>query len=651
MSYIKLDKSQLVNLEYTLTKELLRANRSGTYSCTTLNFCNTRKYHGLLVVPQPHIDNQRHVLLSSMDETVIQHGADFNLGVHKYTGTYSPKGHKYIVDFETDPIPMHIYRVGGVQLKKEIIFTSNDSRILIRYTLLNANSPTILRIRPYLAFRNQHSLSKANMWADTKYTEIENGVSFRMYEGYSTLFFQLSKQADYIHIPDWYHDVEYPKELERGYEGHEDLFVPGYFEFPISKNEQILISVGIEKANPRRLKQLFSLETKKRTPRNTFENCLTNSAQQFFADKEGQKCLLAGFPWYECRLRDTFISLPGLTLAQKDIQNFKNILEPLIQSMEGPHFCRKDNKNNQIDYSPDTSLWFIRALQLAIEMSGETPAGIWKNYGKPIKAILNGYKNGESPLVFMRDDGLISTHHSEMPLHWMNASINNSPVTPRPEMTVEANALWHNAVMFAFHAAKAAKDNDFLNDWKHLHCLIPVSFKAVFWSKERGYLADNAGNYHTDWTIRPNMIFAAAFPFSPVSEKIRQLIVEMVKTKLLTPRGLRSLSPDDPKYKSFYYGNEAQRAQAFHQGTVWPWLLGAYTDAYLKIYGKSGLYHIEQLYNSFAETVLEHAIGSISEVYDGDPPHRGAGAISMAWSVSEILRMKYIIDKYKEENA
>jgi len=649
MSYIKLDKSQLVDLEYTLTKELLRSSRSGTYSCTTLNFCNTRKYHGLLVVPQPHIDNERHVLLSSMDETVIQHDAEFNLGVHKYPGSYSPKGHKYIIDFETDPIPMHVYRVGGVHLKKEIIFTSEDDRILIKYTLLEANSPTILRVKPYLAYRNFHSLSKANMWADTKFTSIEQGVSFRLYEGYSALHFQVSKQTDYVHKPEWYNNIEYSKELERGYEGHEDLLVPGYFEFPIAKNEQIIISVGTTPHNSSRLKHLFTIETKKRTPRNTFENCLLNSASQFFAVKNGRKCVIAGFPWFDCRLRDTFVSLPGLTLVNHDFESFLQVIEPLAKQMVGPHFSLHHCSGISIDYSADTSLWFVRALQLAAEMTAESPAGIWKSWGHVIKAILYGYRNNESPLVFMRQDGLIETRPDTRALSWMNAMQNGVPVTPRYGMTVEANALWYNAVMFAIEAATAAKDKEFCEDWKGLHCLIPASFKKIFWNKDKGYLADNAGEYHTDWTIRPNMIFAAALPYSPVSEKIRQLIIEKVKEKLLTPRGLRTLTPDDVNYKGLYFGNEEQRARAYHQGTVWPWLSGAYADAYLRIYEKSGLYHIEQLYESFKETILEHSIGSISEVYDGDPPFRGAGAISMAWSVAEVLRMKSIIDKYKGE--
>jgi predicted glycogen debranching enzyme len=649
MSYIQFDKNQLVDLNYTLTKELLRSNRSGTYSCTSVNYCNTRKYHGLLVVPQPQIDNQRHVLLSSVNETVIQHDAQFNLGVVRYPGTYSPKGHKYIVDFQTDPIPTHTYRVGGVHLKKEIIFSSNEDRILIRYTLLQAHSPTTIRVSPYLAFRNFHSLSKANMWADTKYVAVDNGIMVRMYANYSPLFMQYSKRVDYIHVPDWYNNVEYVKELERGYEGHEDLYVPGYFEFPIEKGEEVIFSIGTSATQITQLKHLFELERSQRTPRNNFENCLLNSSQQLVSSINYKKCIIAGFPWHPCRLRDTFISLPGMTLVNKDIQTFYQILDPLVESMQGPHFTNIHTHQPYLDDSADVSLWFIRALQLAVEYAVVTKQDIWVKYGNPIKKILNGFKNAQSPTVKMADNSLLWAYSNNRAITWMDAEYGGEPITQRPGFTVETNALWYNAVMFAIELAKHNSDQEFVSEWKQFHCVIPAQFKTTFWSKEKGYLADFVNEHEADWSVRPNMLFAVSLPYSPVSEKIRQLIVERVKSKLLTPRGLRTLSPDDIHYHSFHYGNEQQRALSYHQGTVWPWLLGAYTDAYLRVYGKSGLFDIEQLYAGLEDTIYEHAIGSISEMFDGDPPHRAAGAISMAWSVSEVMRMFFVISKFKED--
>lgn len=641
MSYIKLDKSQLSNLEYTLNKELLRTSRSGAYSCTTLVFCNTRKYHGLLVVPQPQIDYDRHVLLSSVDETVIQHQAEFNLAVHKYPGTFHPGGHKYIVDFETDPIPRHTYRVGGVLLQKEIIFTATN-RILIKYTLLEARSHTILRIRPLLAFRNYHSLSKANMFVDTKYQPIQNGIQVCMYHHYTPIYMQFSKAVEYIHIPDWFYNVEYPREIARGYEGHEDLYSPGYFEFPIAKNESVFFTAGLEVVDPASLKKIFHQEVRSRTPRNSFENCLINSAQQFLAVHNGHPCIVAGYPWYQCRLRDTFISLPGMALAIKQKNFHHQILDPLVQQMEGPHF-RVQHTENEIDYSADVSLWFIRALQLLIMLQIDTPQTIWKRYKNIIYRILKGYLNNESPSLQCTDERLIWVNYDFRGTSWMNARVNGDFVTPRWGYLVEVNALWYNAICFALELAKIVHDQKFLKDWESLKCVISQNFKNVFWSKEKGYLADFVHENGHDWTERPNMIVAVAVPYSPLSLKIQQIIVEHVRLKMLTPRGLRSLSPDDARYRSAYEGNEYDRAMAFHQGTVWPWLLGLYVDAYLKVYGKSGLHHIISLYKGFEETVLEHGIGSISEVYHGDPPHQPGGAISMAWSVCELLRVASVI--------
>lgn len=646
MSYIKLDKSQFSNLEYALNKELLRTSRSGAYACTTLVFCNTRKYHGLLVVPQPQIDNDRHVLLSSVNETVIQNNAEFNLSVQRYPGTFYPNGHKYIVDFEFDPIPKHLYRVGGVLLKKEIIFSENN-RILIKYTLLEARSQTFLRIRPFLAFRNYHSLSKANLLTDTKYYPIKNGIHVCLYHQYTPLYFQISKRCEYIHAPDWYYNVEYTREIMRGYEGHEDLFSPGYFEFPIAVSETVIFTAGLEVAEPSNLDKIFNKELRDRIPRNSFNNCLVNSAQQFLGKINDNLFIIAGYPWYQCRLRDTFISLPGFALAHANKNLHHKILKPLIENMEGPHF--KSPHGDEIDKSADTSLWFIRALQLFVSLKIETPESIWKTYSKTIKAILYGYMKNESISVTYTDENLLWLDQAYRGYQWMDSCIDGEYITPRWGYLIEANALWYNAISFSCELAKIARDKAFLKDWQPLIDSIAQNFKKIFWSKEIGYLADFVNEQGQNWTMRPNMILAPACQYSPISLKIKQMIVEQVRVKLLTPRGLRSLSPDDLRYRSSYEGNEYERAMAFHQGTVWPWLICLFAEAYLNVYQKSGLYYIDSLYKGFEDTILEHGLGSISEVYHGDPPHQPGGAISMAWSVCELIRMKYLIDFFQSK--
>lgn len=299
MSYIKFDKTQLVNLEYSLTRELIRSNRAGAYASITIVGCHTRKYHGLVVVPQPAIDDDNHVLISNLDETVIQHEAEFNLGIHKYAGgIYYPRGHKYLYEFSTDPIPYNIYHVGEVILKREMLFSQTADRFLIRYTLLDTLSPTRLRFKPFLAFRNVHFLKRANDSVNSNYEEVPNGTRMKLYPGYSFLYMQFSKTPEYTHVPGWNYNIEYQVEMERGYEYQEDLFVPGYFEVDIKKGESVVFCAGTTEIAPSALKQAFNTEISKRIPRDSFENCLINSAQQFIVNKGKRTDVIAGFPWF-----------------------------------------------------------------------------------------------------------------------------------------------------------------------------------------------------------------------------------------------------------------------------------------------------------------------------------------------------------------
>ncbi len=241
MSYLRFDKTLMTNLEEALPRELLRTNRSGAYSCSTIVDCNTRRYHGLLVVPIPELDDENHVLLSSLDVTVVQHGAEFNLGLHRFQGNnYSPRGHKYIREFNCDNVPTTCYRVGGVVLRREVVFQHYEDRLLIRYTLEDAHSATLLRFRPFLAFRSVRQFTHENFVANRDYQIVDNGIKTCMYNGYPELYMQFSKKNEFVFRPDWYRNIEYPLEQERGYDSLEDLYVPGYFEMPIKKGESIV---------------------------------------------------------------------------------------------------------------------------------------------------------------------------------------------------------------------------------------------------------------------------------------------------------------------------------------------------------------------------------------------------------------------------
>jgi predicted glycogen debranching enzyme len=647
MSYISFEKTQLINLEFALSRELLRANRSGAYSSTTIAGCNTRKSHGLLVVPQPWLDHNNHVLLSSIDETIIQHNEEFNFGVRMYpNGTYNPKGHKYLRAFTAEPIPKITYRVGGVVLSKELLFAVNEARVMIRYTLEEATSQTTLRLKPFLAFRSVHQLTRANIDANIKYETCQKGVSWQMYNGYSRLNFQISKDTEYTHVPDWYFNIEYIREKELGLPHQEDLFVPGFFEVDLKKGESIIVSAGLEEIKPDTLNRLFNAEIKKRIPRNNFENCLLNSAEQFLVKSKNKTEIMAGFPWFGTWGRDTFIALPGVTLSRGDETSFKAVIDTMISTMRGPLFPNI-GKNNQPDYeSVDSPLWFFWCLQQYSTLKNNHTE-IWKKYKKVLLTILEGYREGTEYNIRMLDNCLITAGGPGMALTWMDVFNNGKPITPRSGMAVEVNALWYNAVCYAVQLAEFSDDTSFLNEWKSVPEKIKASFLETFWDEKKGYLADYVYEGIKDWTIRPNMLLAASMPFSPITEEMQDAVLKRVKSDLLTDRGLRSLTPTHPLYKGVYAGNQTERHLAYHQGTVFPWLISHFSEAWLKLQGKSGLSFIEDIYASFEPVVFEAGLGSVSEIFDGDPPHESRGAISQAWSSSALIRTKELIEKTK----
>ncbi|NOY96600.1 MAG: amylo-alpha-1,6-glucosidase [Chlorobi bacterium] len=637
MSYLKFDKGQLINLEYCLNKEILRTNRAGSYICTTLNDCNTRKYHGLLVSPIEEFNGEKHVLLSSLDATVIQHGAEFNLGVRRYQGGYyEPKGHKYIHDLEFGNIPKTTYRIGGLVLSRERLLVEQEQQVLIRYTLEEAHSPTTLRLKPFLAFRSIHQLSKANLFVQSKYETVEKGIKMRLYDGYPYLHMQFSKEAEFIPVPDWYYNIEYIKERNRGYECLEDLYVPGYFELPIKKGESIVFAASTKKVNPGSLKQRFTKELKKRVERDTFTGSLNNSARQFIKYSGNETDIVAGFPWYGSITRQTFIALPGLYRAFGNTDTYVSVLNTYKKHLREGRFPKSIEDEVPNYDTADAPLWFIWAIQ-QYKKQLKTEAPVWKQYGKAIKSILDGYKNNRSDKIKMQANGLIYNGGQGVALTWIDSSVDGVPVVQRDGLAVEINALWYNAVCFALEIASAANDKKFVNEWEGLPEKIAESFNATFWDGEKEYLADHVNEGYADWSVRPNMLLAAALDYSPISKEQQKAVLSIVKKQLLTPRGIRSLSPEHPNYKSVVEGNHHERELAIHQGAAHPWLLQFFVEGYLKIHKSGGLSYVKKLVESFKEEMTEHCIGTISEMYNGNPPHQAKGAISQAWSVASVL--------------
>lgn len=489
MSYLRFEKALMTNLQDSLPKELLRTNRSGAYSCSTIVDCNTRKYHGLLVVPVPEIDDDNHVLLSSLDVTVVQHGAEFNLGLHKYQGNnFSPMGHKYIREFDCDKVPTTIYRVGGVLLKKEVVFQHYEDRILIRYTLVDAHSATTLRFRPFLAFRSVRQFTHENTVASRDFYPVDNGIKTCMYEGYPDLYMQFSKKNEFIFHPDWYRGVEYPKEQERGYASTEDLYVPGYFEMPIKKGESIVFSAAISSIKPSSLKKLFDEEVAERNPRDNFFHCLVNAAHQFhIRTKNDDRYLLAGYPWFKCRARDTFISLPGLTLSIEEQDYFELVMKTaergIREFMAGKPLTGMMTEIEQ----PDVLLWAIWAIQqYAKEASLEKCNEM---YGKLVADIVKFIEANKHNNLELRENGLLYSEGKKKAVTWMNSTANGSPVVPRTGYIVEFNALWYNALCFAASLEELSGNNAQVDHLNKLAEKVKASFVEVFLN-EHGYLFD-----------------------------------------------------------------------------------------------------------------------------------------------------------------
>jgi predicted glycogen debranching enzyme len=649
MGYLQFDKSQLINLEYSLSREILRSNRAGSFATTTIIGCNTRKYHGLLICPCHKTKSERFLLLSSLDATVIQHGQEFNLGIHKYQGDlYIPRGHKYIRDYTADIVGKTLYRVGGVILERESIMVEKEEQILIKFTLVDAHSHTTLRFKPFLAFRELHNLSKASLYANTKYKPVANGIMNKLYDGFPGLYMQFSKKIDFVPVPDWYYNIEYIEEQKRGYDFKEDLFVPGYFECNIKKGESIVFSASIKEMNPTSFKTKYTKEVAGRIPRNSFKNCLLNSAEQFIVKKEKGTEIIAGYPWFGSWGRDTFISLPGLTLPSGNTKLAKEVIDTMILKMKGGLFPNMGEDDNPAFNSVDAPMWFIWSLQQYEKY--DTDINIWKSYGKTVKDILQAFRDGTTFNIRMLENGLIYAGEEGKALTWMDAVNSTGPVTPRMGTPVEINALWYNNVSVALKWAEESKDSKFVKEWKDLPGLTADSFIKEFWSEEKGYLADVVNNSMPDFAVRPNQVIAAALEYTPLSKEMRKGLLDVVKSELLTPKGLRTLSPKNPQYQGVYEGDQNTRDAAYHQGTVWPWLLEHFVKAYMDVHKNSGISLARQIYRGFEEEMTIYGIGSIAEIYDGDPPHAPRGAISQAWSVAALLRIDEMIEKYERTN-
>jgi predicted glycogen debranching enzyme len=371
-------------------------------------------------------------------------------------------------------------------------------------------------------------------------------------------------------------------------------------------------------------------------------NCLRNAAQQFVEKRGGKTLLIAGYPWFGAWGRDTFISLPGLALARHRLALYRDVLDTQVERMVNGLFPNMGNMNNPAFNSVDAPLWFFWAVQHYVENGGDDG---WERYGEAAQSVLNVYRNGAAFNIHMRENGLIYADAPGKSLTWMDAVVNGVPVTQRRGYDVEINALWYNAVCFSLEMAKNANDRKFIREYEALPSLIQKSFLEIFWDEKLGYLADYVNDDEgKNYFVRPNMVIAVSMPYSMLDKGQMKKVLDVADKELVTPRGLRTLSPGNMYYKGAYRGTQDERDKAYHQGTVWPWLLGPFCEGWLRVYGNQGVQKVKRLIFGLEAVMNEHGVSTLSEIHDGDPPHSPQGAISQAWSVGEVLRIIELLE-------
>ena len=454
----------------------------------------------------------------------------------------------------------------------------------------------------------------------------------------------MSRKPNWVYDPHWYKGIEYIKDLERGIPYTEDLWVPGYFEIPIKKGESIIFSAGISEVSPRALNKMYELEIADRTRRTSFYNCLKNAAKQCYLKDQDGDFIISGYPWGVVLARNTFMSLPGATLAIDHKADFESIME--TASKELIHYMKTGELSRRISGIdlPDIPLWAIWAIQQYAKMINTDEART--RYMQFISQIINYIIEGGHPNLRVEENGLISTIGTSNSVSWMNSTLHGRPVIPRTGYLVEFNALWYNALMFG--AALAENDTKFEKDrekWLEYADLMKHSFVDTFLN-DYGYLYDYVNSSYADPSVRPNMAVAIGLDYSPLDRRQRKGVLDVVTRELLTPKGLRTLSPKSYGYRPFYLGSPEDRELALHQGPARPWLMGFYADAYLRVFGMSGVSYIDRMLIGFEDEMSQGCIGSLSQLYDGNPPFTGRGAISHATNVAEVLRTLRTLKKF-----
>ena len=641
MSHFIFAKTLLANTQRSISMEYLDANKYGAYTSSSIIGCNTRKYHGLLVAPINSLGTDSFVFLSSLDESIISNGVEFKLGMHDFgNNKYSPTGNKYIYSYSFDKTICTLFHLGDLILSKELILSKTENRIFIKYSLLSANEGVQICFKPLLAYRNVNDLCQANYNINTSYSSVKNGIALSLYTNYPKSFLQFNRPIDFNAEPLWIKGINYYKEQWRGYSFLEDLYCPGTFNVSLKEGDSVIFTCGFHECLEVEITSSFFKEKDKNKSINSVSDIFKNVFKTFYSKVDAKHTLLkAGFPWFKCTSRSMIVSIPGMTLPFDDksgfqtlISTFESMINSFISSDESSY------KENMIDFEcPDILLWYIRAIQLySIKYGNE---GLWDKHSTCLLSIIDFYLKGKHPYAEIHDNGLLYVKGGwNKALTWMNTvNSSNKPITPRSGYVIEMNALWYNSLRFVSELANGIHKYDIAKDYNLITDNVRNSFTPLFWNGT--YLFDFVDGDRHEVSVRPNMLMAVALPYSPLDEIQKKMIVDMSTKELLTPKGLRTLSPNSQNYHGWCGGNQNSRMYEEFQGAVYPWLMGMYVDAYFKVYQNKGLDFLKRSMSAFIGELSTDCIGTLPEMYDATQPFEARGGISYLMNVAEISRI------------
>jgi predicted glycogen debranching enzyme len=647
---ISLSRDECLRLHESLRREWLETDGRGGFASSTVLLCPTRRYHGLLLASPPG-SPKRHSFLSRFEEDVRGDERDFPLSMARYPGTWMPSGHQGIQGFELVPYPAWRYQLGSVEVRREILMTRGQPVVLCRYLARHPLAALELRLRPLLAFREADGLTFENLALDHRVERIVGGIVTRPYASLPALAITVGGVAGRFEAdPLWYRQIEYQRDLIRGYDGHEDQWSPGWFDLPLESEREIVVASSLAGAIDDPV-ALWHEEAEKRRRRarrlavevsDGLEAMLHLGADDFlFRDGDRRLGVIAGFPWFGEWGRDTFVSLPGLTLHRGRVEECGEALEGAVRFLADgrlPHIVGPDRESS-VYGSLDTPLWFAWAVE-AYDAAGGDPRRIEEVLIPALEQIAAALLDGRRPGALCDADGLVCARPGSESLTWMDARVDGRPVTPRRSAPVEVNALWYALLRFLERKHRARGGEIEARRWGALRRGVGAAFLERFWLPEHRHLADTWHQGAPDPAVRPNMVIAAALASSPLDRPQRLAVVETAERELLVPLGLRTLSPRSPDYVGRYSGGPAERDRAYHQGTAWPWLLGFYVEACLRARGRrpAEVARLRELLHAFEQQHRIHGLLHVSEVYDGDPPHRPGGAIAQSWSTAELIR-------------